>query len=1027
LVVERPKRRLISSPVNDSEKTQRGGKIRTEILSYPLSEDPSLADFECVILAERMRECWRGWNHSHPFTEILDHRRVGDIYEVTVRNYEGVELGGYLDTEGVKELLLARFIQELYFLNRRGRIPEGRFDCVLEKRRGYDTTRIALIPVVPKFRGKAVSIHKRCSDTVSGCELTDVRGIMKLAIKRLGIGKSTRGMGNTIAEVADWLGRSCPPVPLPINYRDSERVPDEGWISASVTEKMAKWPTCCYGDDYGLTNLEMKASLSKNRPMRILTSKLSYTPEPDSPRIRVKYRTSPPKWKEEESREWGSLIRWWNNCLKEWEGSGDLDGKSGVRIRATLEAESFQLLRGCYAVEFVPNDESGAKKGEYGFRLLLNERHPLFGEIKREGGGALLDRCIENATFEVRINDDPSPLNFAGVGFKLERTKVDDPNILILSGMEGKQRPPETGWLRINDRGTAALQRRKQDIVSTAIKTRAIRDGLWNSSISKASQIEFRDIYGHSLRGWEERHPDWRVTCYGKLQVIQGPPGTGKTWTATRIVEDILRDRPNARILLCAKEHLALEHLAKSVKESLSEREYDGFEITRIVSGRRLERGLVDEELDPSALGRAFTEQKISATASISQEDGFRSRINSIRESMVQEGHSASWPSGFLRREASVVCVTTCDGGMLELVRDAGGEAFDYAIVEEAGKSYPSELVGAVAVSRNTILIGDQMQLPPFEIQDIKKNLLRILSVDQDDIGKEKGKYRVLEKLLRDVDYVYEKWGPEKTVEDIRPWLEPFGHIFEIFEEMNSGYVACMADGYDETEMPGIGYIGRLSSRLEEERRMFEELSDVVGMVFYGRPFVWMKEGKDSYDESLLPSLHREHGRMILVDTPHCTKNKEWRESRSKTGSFCNKNEADIVANTAKIIASGEHKVVVLSPYQGQVDLIKKKLGKRSSVEVNTVDGFQGKESDFVLLSLVRNNEKTARGRWGFVCDPNRLNVALSRAREGLIVFTSLKHVNDTEFKEGDDYLRKAIEMIGDRGQVILADNIGGV
>ncbi|RZD46711.1 MAG: hypothetical protein CXT66_07280 [Methanobacteriota archaeon] len=200
---------------------------------------------------------------------------------------------------------------------------------------------------------------------------------------------------------------------------------------------------------------------------------------------------------------------------------------------------------------------------------------------------------------------------------------------------------------------------------------------------------------------------------------------------------------------------------------------------------------------------------------------------------------------------------------------------------------------------------------------------------------------------------------------------------------------------------------------------MFEDLSDVVGEVFYGNPFIWMKDEKDCYADSELPTPHLKNGRLLLIDCPHCSVDGGWREKRYKTGSYCNHNEANIVAKTAVRMASGGHEVVVLSPYQGQVDLVKKKLGRNSGVKVHTVDGFQGKESDFILLSMVRNNDKTAGGRWGFVSDPNRLNVALSRAREGLILFTSLKHVSDSEFGEDSDHLGRAIEMIADKGTVL--------
>ena len=55
-------------------------------------------------------------------------------------------------------------------------------------------------------------------------------------------------------------------------------------------------------------------------------------------------------------------------------------------------------------------------------------------------------------------------------------------------------------------------------------------------------------------------------------------------------------------------------------------------------------------------------------------------------------------------------------------------------------------------------------------------------------------------------------------------------------------------------------------------------------------------------------------------------------------------------------------------------------------VEINTVDSFQGREKDIVVVSCVRARETIGSGDIGFINSLQRMNVALTRARESLIV-----------------------------------------
>ena len=115
--------------------------------------------------------------------------------------------------------------------------------------------------------------------------------------------------------------------------------------------------------------------------------------------------------------------------------------------------------------------------------------------------------------------------------------------------------------------------------------------------------------------------------------------------------------------------------------------------------------------------------------------------------------------------------------------------------------------------------------------------------------------------------------------------------------------------------------------------------------------------------------------------------------------SFLNRSEATIVerlVTTWLKAGAVPEQIGVITPYEGQRAFVVNQMVRYGSlraklyedVEVASVDSFQGREKDFIILSCVRSNEHQGIG---FLNDPRRLNVALTRAKYGMVIIGNPK------------------------------------
>jgi regulator of nonsense transcripts 1 len=199
--------------------------------------------------------------------------------------------------------------------------------------------------------------------------------------------------------------------------------------------------------------------------------------------------------------------------------------------------------------------------------------------------------------------------------------------------------------------------------------------------------------------------------------------------------------------------------------------------------------------------------------------------------------------------------------------------------------------------------------------------------------------------------------------------------------------------GLNQSLFERLVFLGLAPIRLNVQYRMHPCLSQFPSNMFY--------EGSLQNGVTAQQRLRRDVDFPWPVgDTPMMFWSNLGNEEISASGtSYLNRTEA---SNVEKIVTRffkagvQPQDIGVITPYEGQRSFVVSSMQNTGTfkkenykeIEVASVDAFQGREKDFIVLSCVRSNDHQGIG---FLSDPRRLNVALTRAKYGLVILGNPK------------------------------------
>ena len=199
--------------------------------------------------------------------------------------------------------------------------------------------------------------------------------------------------------------------------------------------------------------------------------------------------------------------------------------------------------------------------------------------------------------------------------------------------------------------------------------------------------------------------------------------------------------------------------------------------------------------------------------------------------------------------------------------------------------------------------------------------------------------------------------------------------------------------GLNQSLFERLVVLGCPPIRLQVQYRMHPCLSEFPSNMFY--------EGSLQNGVTMQQRVRREVDfPWPVADSPMMFWSNLGSEEISASGtSYLNRTEASNVERIiTRFFKAGvkPQDIGIITPYEGQRSYVVSSMQAQGTfkkeqykeIEVASVDAFQGREKDFIVLSCVRSNEHQGIG---FLSDPRRLNVALTRAKYGLVILGNPK------------------------------------
>jgi superfamily I DNA and/or RNA helicase len=455
------------------------------------------------------------------------------------------------------------------------------------------------------------------------------------------------------------------------------------------------------------------------------------------------------------------------------------------------------------------------------------------------------------------------------------------------------------------------------------------------------------------------------------LFALQGPPGTGKTEVTAEAIMAYLKAEPGSRVLVSTQSNFALDNIAERLLRKLGMLGADGqpavsaSDVVAVRTTTEWSATKVDELVQPfliNELAERRQQEIINRTEQLLKDadDHTRSLLEQW-PAIIRDGLPELIDR--LHRSANLVFATCSSATPALLTQSTSTDLFDWVVIEEAAKAWPTEL--AIPLSRGTrwALVGDHRQLPAHRRRDV-------------------------------VDFLDE--CASSTIVDLQlhgQRRDAYLRVFDLFGQMFAGS--------DE-----IG-VARPRHTMRVQYRMRDAISQIVSRMFYPVEPAKPGEHTDIDREGLLETGRDDNGivhaptslarhAVVWIDTadsPLCEEEPAWR----------NAGEVQIVE---RLLASlrprpkpkqdgyGDHPVAILTPYRHQLELLRARHDLKQYA--STIHAFQGREANVVVVSLVRNQKRgSVEQPWrniGHLHEPELINVLFSRAREHLVLVGSFRH-----------------------------------